>query len=27
VLTCDLHSGTFEVWVRDADGEDRITPP
>lgn len=27
VLACDLHSGTFEVWVRDADGEDRITPP
>jgi sucrose phosphorylase len=27
VLACDLHSGAFEVWVRDADGEDRITPP
>jgi sucrose phosphorylase len=27
VLACELRSGAFEVWVRDADGEHRITPP
>jgi sucrose phosphorylase len=27
VLACDLGSGAFEVVVRDADGERRITPP